>query len=619
MRRVTVSFIAAAMLAASCSSETADTTLAPTTTEAVTTTTTTPTTTTTVDETTTTTPASDDRVTVAKDIVYLEMDDHEYLVDVYVPAGDGPWPVVLALHGGTVYKNNSYTTRVAKAAAEAGMLVFAPNWVAEWPSLSAMDMEFVRSTQPALQCALAFAQQEATTYDGDSARTVVYGSSAGGTSGAGLVLGPAVDLTPGCLAQAPPMAPVGAVLGDAEYFNHPAWWDGAFDEDIEEMQTLVAEKVDPAFWTAELPARVRLWAAEEGSFPRSFDDPWDEDGWFAQRDPDGSIREDLDALGQLDDGVISYIDSGLLLFTRLQQTGIDATFEMFPGDHSTALPVPELVAYLLDAAGTGDESPFAASAVYEQLARDYCSAWPDVAGLLSDDANFADVTGDGLAVPDKSGYSKGLSEDIIQGHDAVVAAVTDTGLSTVDCGGPATVSGHWVALPVSASSSDGSGVEGIWLFRIVNDQIQWHLAYGTEVDETSTASTEPDPVLAAEARDFCAIVEGTGYVRDADEFLSAMTNDPLVHTYPEGFYWTGVEEVGTIAPLYPSSDDIWCGDDIATNGQWSAEPITIDNPPHNLSLVGMMVHHHIDGKIHSQFVHFTRTSGSAPFGLALDE
>ncbi|MEA2026291.1 MAG: hypothetical protein U9O18_06340 [Chloroflexota bacterium] len=574
-------------------------------------------TTTTIEQTTTTASPPEDEVTVIKDIVYLEMDGHEYLVDVYAPAGEGPWPVVVALHGATVYKNDSTNTVVAKAAAEAGMLVFAPNWVAAWPTLSDMNAEFVRSTQPALSCALAFAQQQAVWYDGDPDRTVVYGMSGGGSSGHGLVLAPTVDLTPGCLAQTPPVAPVGAVLGDAEYFNHPEWWDGAFDQDIEEMQTLVAEKIDPAFWTADLPSRFRLWAAADGSFPRSFDDPWDEDGWFAQRDPDGSIREDLDDLGELDDGVINYIDSGLLLFTRLQREGVDATFDVLPGGHTTADKVPELVAYLLDAAGTGDESPFAAPAVYEQLARDYCSAWPVVAGFLSDDAGFAQVPGDGLAVPDKGGFAKGISADVVQGYDAVVAALADTDLSTVDCGGPATVSGDWVAMPVSATRSDGSGTEGIWVFRIVKDQVQWHLAYGTEVADVAAASTEPDPALVTEARDFCAIVEGSGYVRSADEFLAAMTDDPLVHNYPEGLYWTGVAEVRSIAPLYPPSDDIWCGSDITTNGLWSAELVTIDNPP--LSLVGMMVHHHIDGWIHSQFVHFTRTSGSASWGLPLDE
>jgi len=289
-------------------------------------------------------------VAVARDIVYLESGGYEYLVDVYIPAGEGPWPVVVALHGGTVYKNDRFTTAIAIAAADAGMLVFAPNYVAAWPSPFAMNADIARQMSRVQRCALAFAQQEAVGYGGDSDRTVVYGSSAGASTGAQLVLGPNVDAAPGCMTDDPPTVPIGAVLGDAEYFNHGTWWDGAFDEDIEAMQALVAETVDPAAWAAELPERFRLWAAKAGSFPRSFDDPWDADGWFAQRDPDGTIRDDLDELGQLDDNVISYIDEGLLLTTRLRQAGIDATFETFAGDHST-LPVPEIVAYLLDAAG----------------------------------------------------------------------------------------------------------------------------------------------------------------------------------------------------------------------------------------------------------------------------
>jgi hypothetical protein len=101
-----------------------------------------------------------------------------------------------------------------------------------------------------------------------------------------------------------------------------------------------------------MPERFRFWAAADGTSPRPFDDPWDQDGWFAQRDPDGTIREDLDELGELDDGVITYIDEGLLLATRLQQAGIDAMFDIFPGGHTHNDKVPELIAYLLDAAGT---------------------------------------------------------------------------------------------------------------------------------------------------------------------------------------------------------------------------------------------------------------------------
>ena len=194
--RILIPFTVIALLTAACgdtADDTADTTLAPTTTTVETTTTLPPTTTvapTTTIETTTTASSPESGVTITKDIVYLEMDGDEYLVDVYVPAGDGPWPVVVALHGAPVYKDNSITTQPARAAAEAGMLVFAPNWVAEWPALSDMDAEFVRSGTQVLRCALAFAQQEAAGYGGDSTRTVVYGKSAGAASGANLVLGP---------------------------------------------------------------------------------------------------------------------------------------------------------------------------------------------------------------------------------------------------------------------------------------------------------------------------------------------------------------------------------------------------------------------------------------------
>jgi len=92
--------------------------------------------------------------------------------------------------------------------------------------------------------------------------------------------------------------------------------------------------------------------------PRLFDDPWDEEGWLAQRDPDGTIREDLDELGELDDGVITYIDGGLLLATRMQQAGFEATFDLSPGSHTRpgdpsnlVAYLPEVVTYFLDAAG----------------------------------------------------------------------------------------------------------------------------------------------------------------------------------------------------------------------------------------------------------------------------
>ncbi|MEN8234871.1 MAG: hypothetical protein ABFR89_08110 [Actinomycetota bacterium] len=329
--------------------ESTSTTQVATTTEA--TTTTSPATTTTALSSTTTVASSSFEVTVVEDVPYLEMDGHEYVTDVYVPDGEGPWPVVVAFHAGAMFNWSPYIAVVAKAAAEAGMVVFAPNWVAEWPDPYVIGMEEMESWDPVFRCALAFAHQEAPMYGGDPNRTVVYGTSAGVHPAAHLVLDPTPDLASGCSAQTPPVAPIGAVLGDGEYFLHTTFYDAAFDTDPKGVQTIVQAIVDPASWPTDLSARFRFWVAERGTLPRTFDDPWDDDGWFAQRDPDGTIREDLDELGELDDGIISFIDEGFLLATRLQQAGVDVTIDIHPGGHTTSDKIPELVAYLLDAAG----------------------------------------------------------------------------------------------------------------------------------------------------------------------------------------------------------------------------------------------------------------------------
>jgi hypothetical protein len=98
-----------------------------------------------------------------------------------------------------------------------------------------------------------------------------------------------------------------------------------------------------------------------------------------------------------------------------------------------------------------------------------------------------------------------------------------------------------------------------------------------------------------------------------------MTDDPAVHNIPEGLYWTGTDEVRSMVGYYPKSDQIWCGDEIITNGDWSAESITIRNPTYyDLEDIGIMVRNHIEGKIHREFPHFTRTSGR-DWGLPLED
>ena len=330
-----IPFTLVVLLLAACSESTddgADTTLAPTTT-------TTPTTSAPMS---TTTTSSDAAFTEMEGFTYLTIDGEAFEGDSYVPEGEGPWPVVVMFHGIPDTKDG-YVTDIAEAAAAAGMYVFVPNWP---PGPALFMPEFFDPVTAIANCAVAFAQPDPDV----SVPIVVYGFSAGAMPASFAALNPASEPIPGCVAVNPPAPITGAVLGDSEYFLHSTLFDPAFAADQEAMQAGIANTVDPSYWPPDMETRFFLWSADNGTSSRPFDDPRDETGWLAQRDPDGSIRADLDRLGQLDDGVVSFIDEAELLALRLDEAGMQVILDSFPGGHTTADKLPELVDYLTEAA-----------------------------------------------------------------------------------------------------------------------------------------------------------------------------------------------------------------------------------------------------------------------------
>ncbi len=344
--------VALGLVAAGCSSNSdADSSVSSTTTTAETTTkTAAETTTTTAAETTTT---ADPGFVEVTDLVYMTIDGSELLMDVYTPAGQGPWPVVVALHGiDSDGKDGEDTVMVAEAAVAEGMVVFAPSWIVWRPGIPPVPVAFetFQEWKNAVACAVAFAQQNAADYGGDAAKTVVYGFSAGAGFGLAVSVESSGDSIAGCETDAPHEPVSGAVLGDGEYWLHSQNFDAAFESDPAAMQAELASLVDPTDWPADLDAEFFLWVAEDGTGRRAIDDPSDESGWFAHRDPDGSIQRDLERLDQFEDGVVTVIDAGQLLALRLSEAGIEVTLDEYPGGHTPRDKVPELVGYLKAAA-----------------------------------------------------------------------------------------------------------------------------------------------------------------------------------------------------------------------------------------------------------------------------
>lgn len=289
--------------------------------------------------------------TETTDLVYMNQNGVELLMDVYVPAGDGPWPVVVSFHGlDSNAKDELSTVAVAEAAATDGMLVFTPTWIVFDPPPFPFTVDTFRGFTAAANCAVAFAQERAADLGGDPGTTVLHGFSGGAGAALLAALEPGEDAIGGCETDAAPSLVQGAVLGDGEYFLHSENFDTAFESDLEAMQAEVALMNESTYWPSGLKAKFFLWVAASGTGSRGIGAPSDEPQWLTMRDPDGSIRADLERLNQLEDGVISNVDAAQLLVLRLTEAGFEATVDEYPGGHTTLDKLPEIVSYLRAAA-----------------------------------------------------------------------------------------------------------------------------------------------------------------------------------------------------------------------------------------------------------------------------
>jgi hypothetical protein len=120
---------------------------------------------------------------------------------------------------------------------------------------------------------------------------------------------------------------------------------------LEAMRGEVAALVEPSRWPSDLDAEFFLWIPERDTAPRRIFTPSDGRlGWFDERDGDGSIRADLETLGEVEDEVVGNREAALLLELRLGAAGVNVTLDEYPGGHTTLDKVPELIGYLRDAA-----------------------------------------------------------------------------------------------------------------------------------------------------------------------------------------------------------------------------------------------------------------------------
>ena len=256
-----------------------------------------------------------------------------YVLDVYRPAGAGPWPVVVMFHGAGGSGPQWY--QWISAVAEQGAVVFVPTWAdnTPWPSVEAARVDFQGITGQ-LACSAAFARAEAGTYGGDPSNLTVFGHSAGANLASVIAFGKPKVPT-GCLAKSGSVVPQNLVLFEGDLVLFGAFWTMLLQMDPGVMDDLTPWSYLNG--TTHFPTRIFVSEIGAKVQREHVEDPWAEDSWLLLRDPTGELRLELQELGAFEDRWLDVGETHALLQHHLEAHGYAASLDVFPKSHHISL------------------------------------------------------------------------------------------------------------------------------------------------------------------------------------------------------------------------------------------------------------------------------------------
>ena len=157
-------------------------------------------------------------ITVTRDILYTTDRTGNYSADLYTPAGPGPFPAIVMIHGGS-WRSGHKTElkRLANDLAAHGYVCFSIDY-------DTHPRSFPYSWQES-RAAVAFVRAHAAAYGVDPDRIATLGTSAGGQLAALLAVAPRGPAVPqGSNAPAGEIAVQAAVLFNGGYDARPSAW-----------------------------------------------------------------------------------------------------------------------------------------------------------------------------------------------------------------------------------------------------------------------------------------------------------------------------------------------------------------------------------------------------------
>jgi acetyl esterase/lipase len=249
-------------------------------------------------------------------------------LDVYAPVAPGPWPVVVMYHGDPAAVDKGYLGPWALEVAAEGFVVFAPTWgkssAAADAALDRHDRLLASARQAA--CAVEFARAHAAEYGGDASRMILFGHSAGANVAAQVAFArrPPTDGCPGG-------AQLGSISSLVTFEGDWVLMDPMWDAVVPADPAVLAAVTPWDFLAKQEDLPVAMLVSENPGLDRPLGDPKAADWWLASRDPTGTLRKGLEAIGALAGPTIGVADEQTLLYTVLKAQGNPVSLTVMPG------------------------------------------------------------------------------------------------------------------------------------------------------------------------------------------------------------------------------------------------------------------------------------------------
>lgn len=248
---------------------------------------------------------------LAQDVPYF--DDAPGLstpvLDVYAPAEDGLWPIVVTFHPDAAVHTKASTTGLARSIAEQGAVVINPTYGGPGTDVG-RSAELFRTNVDQSTCSVWFAIENAAEFGGDVSDIRLVGFSGGANMAAAVAMYPSDDDSR-CSSPATDFTVSEVVAFEGDFVLGAGWDDvvrddPTFYEDMTVWSHIEGYTGGPIRVLVDSETTIAITGVEE---------------FLDLRHPDGPVREAWEALGVIGEDRATLVQANTMFHDLLLEAG----------------------------------------------------------------------------------------------------------------------------------------------------------------------------------------------------------------------------------------------------------------------------------------------------------